>query len=110
MLPSLLALLALAPGQVDDRTITPFLDDRTVAVLRLDLGAIDLDVLAPRVAAALDIPAARLGEVKKRYAGLLAGLKKAGAGRVYAVFSLADDGAALVVVPLGKDADAKALA
>jgi hypothetical protein len=111
-LPLLLSATAAQAQDAHARALAPFLDERTVAVLHIDLGAIDLDRITPRIAAALDVPAARLNEPKKRFGEILNGLKKAGATHLYLVMSLADvpDYSAFAVVPLAKGTDAKALA
>ncbi len=105
----LLAALADAPldksGEARARAVAPFVEGRTVAILHLDLTAL------ARADAARDAALARLGlaGLKKELAPRLRRLAAARATDLFVVASLADDDPPFLVVPLGKDTDAKAV-
>jgi hypothetical protein len=95
----LLSLACLRAARADEaKTLAPFLDERTVAVLRLDLRKLDVAKLAESVS-----PKAK---PTKELAGFVEGLVKDGAGVVYVVASLADlpDEYPFLLVPTGKKA------
>jgi hypothetical protein len=101
----LTVLLGLAAARADDgKALAPFLDDRAVAVLRLDLAGADVGRLVERLAAAAGLKAASPAEATKEWSALAGGLVKDGAGVTYAVVSLADE-EPFLVLPLGKGAD-----
>jgi hypothetical protein len=107
-------LAAPAPGaegttpEEAARAVAPFLDDRTVAVLYVDLRALDVAALADRAAALGKPGAADLTELRQEGDALVKGLTAAGARDLFVVASLADlpGGPPFVVVPLPEKADA----
>src|SRR4051812_49421533 len=90
------------------RAVAPFVDEQTVGVARVDLTRIDADALLARVAEAAKLEAEEVEGAKRALRGWVAGLTRAGAKELYAVFSLADlpTQPPFVVVPLGSRADA----
>jgi hypothetical protein len=117
---SLLAATLTAPGPAAGpkfdagsraRDVAPFLDDRTVAVLHVDLAAADANALLDRVAAVGKLQARDLAEPRQELAALVKALTGAGARHLYVVASLIDvpGEPPFVVVPLAQDADAKPL-
>jgi hypothetical protein len=110
----LLAALAAAPAAAAEapaKALAPFLDDRTVAVLHVNLAAVDVDALAARLAAAGRIDVKELAAPKKGLSAFLKALTGAGVKELYVVASLIDvpDRPPFVVLRLGKGADVKAL-
>jgi hypothetical protein len=106
---ALAALTFAASARGDDgKALTPFLDDRAFAVLRLDLNRIDVPKLVGRLTAAMKRKPAYLTPTTKEWSATIEGLVKDGAGVVYAVASLADvpDEPPFLVVPLRDGADA----
>lgn len=100
----LLLLACLQPPRADEaKALAPFLDDRTVAVLRLDLRKLDVAKLVASIA-----PKAK---PTKELAGFVEGLVKDGGDVLYAVASLADlpDEYPFLLVPLTEKADVEAL-
>jgi prepilin-type processing-associated H-X9-DG protein len=107
-------LAGAAPDKLADacaRAIAPFLEDRTIAVLYVDLPALDVEALAGRLVAVGKLKATDLAEPKKTLSALLKSLTGAGARDAFVVFSLVDlpEDPPFVIVPLGKGADARAL-
>ena len=113
-----LILIAALPALAADRkfdadakakTIAPFIDDRTVAVLHVDLDAIDVDALLKKADAVTKIDAAEQTQLKAALAVNLEGLKKAGAHEYYVVVSLSDlpNQGPFSVIPLTKTGNAK---
>ncbi len=93
------------------KTIAPYLDDRTVAVVHVDLTRLDVDAFADKFAALTKMKLDDLAQEKKAVAFLLQTLTKAGAKDAFLVVSLIDlpNGTPFVVLPLGKDGDPKAI-
>src|SRR5262245_37725013 len=115
-IPVLLALSLPALGQeprfdpaARAAAIAPFLDGQALAVVRLDLTRADVDALATKFAALAKIDAKQLAEPKKELAARVQALTKAGAGEVFAVFSLAGDPMEepVMVVPVRAGGDTK---
>ncbi len=117
---ALLLFLAAAPAHAADhkfdpeaaaKAVAPYLDDRTVAVVHVDLTRIDVDAFADKFAALTKLKPDDLAQEKKAAAGLLQTLTKAGAKDAFFVVSLIDipSEPPFVVLPLGKDGDAKAI-
>jgi hypothetical protein len=94
------------------KAVAPYLDDRTVAVLHIDLTAVDVDVLAAKAAALVKADADSLPVPRKEAAAAVKMLTDAGARDLFLVVSLADvpEQQPFVVVPLEKEGDAKKLA
>jgi hypothetical protein len=108
---SALAILVLAlPAAADSsdaRTVAPYLDDQTLAVVRVDATKWDADALATVLGAGPDEPQ----HVKASAGRWLTAFTKAGGKQLYIVFSLADLPAVpFVIAPMGPGADATALA
>src|SRR5262245_23066970 len=113
MLPLALALCAPAVAAGQDggaRPVAPYLDDEVIGVVRVDLSRFDADGFSrwlARVQRGEKDPVGQWGTLR----AYLDGLVKAGARDVYVVLSLADlPEPPLVVLPVGKGADARALA
>ena len=115
-----LLFLAAAPLHAADRkfdpeaaakAVAPFLDDRTVAVVQVDLTRLDVDALAEKFAALTKTKLDDLAEEKKAVALMLQTLSKAGAKDAFLVVSLIDapNEPPFVVLPLAKDGDPKAI-
>jgi len=93
------------------RTIAPFLDEQTFAVVRLDLTAVDAAAVLKEFGPFGGIDAAGAKDLQTSADGWLADFKKAGGRDVYLVFSLADTpDFPFLIVPLPDGSDAKALA
>jgi Protein of unknown function (DUF1559) len=117
LLPLLLSLAA--PVHAADRkfdpvaaakVIAPFLDDRTVAVVHVDLTRLDVDAIAKRLADLANIKVEEIEE-KKAVSDTLQALLKAGAKDLFVVVSVSDlpTDMPFLVLPVEKDADAKAI-
>ncbi len=116
MSPLITAVLVLAaPAPAEDfgaaraKALAPYIDEQTVAVVRLDMTKADADALFKLLG---DLGALDPGdekEFKPVVARWLSAFKKAGGRELDYVFGLADEGLPLVVVPLGEGADVKAL-
>jgi hypothetical protein len=115
-----LLLLAAAPAHAADRkfdadaaakAVAPYLDDRTVAVVHVDLTRVDVDALFKQLVAAAGLKDADVAESKKATGETLQALLKAGAKDAFVVFSLIDlpMEPPFIVLPADKDADAKAI-
>jgi hypothetical protein len=120
LLLSLLVLSLLAPSAWAEKdrpanlahAVAPYLDESTVAVLRIDLAALDLDALKKPLLPLLkqhlgseDFPPPAISESVAR-------LKEGGVRQVYLVYSLAGlfQGPPLLVLLLEKGSKSKALA
>jgi hypothetical protein len=90
--------------------LAPFLDDQTVAVVRLDVTALNLDAAADRITKAVGLDAKLIEQPRRAADEMLANFRRAGIREIYAVFSLADIPApgpfAVVPVEGGANADA----
>jgi hypothetical protein len=104
-------LLASSVSAADGKSVAPFLDERTVAVLRLDLGKLDIADLLDRLGATAKLDKEALAGTKKEWSAWLKELTAAGGREMYVIGSLAEvpDHPPFVVLPLARDADAKAL-
>jgi hypothetical protein len=92
------------------RAIAPFVDADVVAIGRVDLTKVDVDVLARRLIADQESAA----EASQAIAPWIAALRKAGARQIYLLVALHDvmspaNSAAPVIVPLSEGADAKTI-
>jgi hypothetical protein len=104
-------LPAAAADDARAKTIAPFLDEQTLAVARIDLTKVDGDSLVTALAALGGIEADEAKDLKPDAERWLDEFRKAGGKELYLVFSLADiPEVPFVIVPLGANADAKALA
>jgi hypothetical protein len=109
-------VLCLLPAGVvragESGAVKPFLDEQTIAVLRLQPGKLDVAALLDRLAAQAKLDEDTVGEAKKEWAGWLKGLHAAGAKEVFVVASLDDvpDRPPFVVVPLEKESAANKVA
>ncbi len=94
------------------KAVAPFVDDRTVVVLHVDLDAIDLDALLKKAEAVVKIDPAEKALAKAGLGNALDTLKKAGAHDYYLVVSLADLPAQgpFSVIPVDKNGDPKQIA
>ena len=115
-----LLFLAAAPLHAADRkfdpeaaakAVAPYLDDRTVAVVQVDLTRLDVDALAKQLAAVANLKMEEIADDKEAVSDALQALLKAGAKDVFLVVSLIDVPSELpfLVLPVANDADAKAL-
>lgn len=107
----LLLLTAAAPGQDSpaDR-IAPYLTDDAFAVARVDLAAVNVEAAFQRLGPFLALSGEDVDDLRRR-AGLVEGLRKAGARELFAVVATADlpQHAPAVVVTTAADADTKAI-
>lgn len=105
---TMLVLLAAGlPATADEVTgLARVLDERTVAVLRVDLATVALDKAIPRLAKQAKPPA--LSKASRELVDRVEALRAAGVREAYLVVSLADvpDDPPFLVVPLGDKADA----
>lgn len=102
-----LALTVVPLARADDgKALSPFLDDRTVAVLRVDLGKVEVAKLVQRLAKGAKLEPGALAKTTKSWSDLVAETIKDGASVVYVVVSLADtpDEVPFLVVPTSKGA------
>ncbi|MBM4070873.1 MAG: DUF1559 domain-containing protein [Planctomycetes bacterium] len=83
-----LSQTALA-GDADRSPITPFLDDATFAVVRVNLDKVDVDAIAARLAD-LGLPAEQITAAKTRASLVLKAITDAGGKEAYAIWSMAD--------------------
>ncbi len=93
------------------KAVAPYLDDRTVAVLHVDLTAVNVDALTAKAAALAKAWTRAAPFPRKEMAAAIKALTDAGARDVYVIVSLADvpERTPFAVLPLAKDADVKAL-
>ena len=91
------------------KAVAPFLDERTVAVLHVDLTAVDVGAVADKLADLAKVNADALPFARKEMAASVKELTGAGARDLYVVVSLADipEHSPFVVIPLPKSADVK---
>ena len=116
---SLLALLCAAPVVADEpqlaaqdraKAIAPFCEERTVAIIHVDLQRIDRDKLVDKVAELTKQPRAAIARDLASVRRDLEAFKTAGGKDVFMVFSLADlPNPGLLVVPLYAGTDVEAL-
>ncbi|HVS36300.1 MAG TPA: DUF1559 domain-containing protein [Gemmataceae bacterium] len=94
------------------KTVAPYLDEQTFAVLHIDLTAVDADALIRKAAEMAKMDADALPFPRKQAAAAVKSLTDAGARDAFFVFSLADmpEWPPFLVVPLKTEADAKKLA
>src|SRR5579862_5018963 len=115
-----LVLTATLPALAADRkfdadanakTIAPYIDERTVAVLHVDLDAIDVDALMKKADSVIKLVPEEKANIAKMLSTFVDTLKKAGAHDYYLVVSLADfpEQGPFSVIPLGKTGDPKAV-
>lgn len=105
LLTSEMYVFADAGKQPPARTITPFVDEQTFVIVRIDVSQVKLDALQARLAGVL--PAKEQWAPVQRWLDALA---RAGSKEAYAGVSLSDPlGHAFAVIPLGKDVDQTAL-
>ncbi|MBI1917025.1 MAG: DUF1559 domain-containing protein [Planctomycetes bacterium] len=113
----LLVLLLCAPaaaaaeGIDPGKAVVPFLDEQTVAVVRVDLSRLDVDGFFRWLARVQRGDPRESAGPHDELRRLTDGLGKVGVREVYVVLSLADlpEGPPLVVFPVGKGTDVKAL-
>jgi hypothetical protein len=93
------------------RAVAPYLDDRTVAVLHLDLAALDVKAVEKSLAGLFKQTSAGRPEGLQELAGAAERLKEAGARALYVVFSLAElpEQPPLLLVALPEETNAAAL-
>jgi hypothetical protein len=93
------------------KAVAPYLDERTVAVVHVDLTRIDADALADQFATLTKIKLEDFADEKKTAADMLKSLTKAGAKDAFLIVTAADLPAEypMVVIPLEKGANSKAI-
>jgi hypothetical protein len=94
------------------KLVAPFLDEQTVAVVQVNLGRIDVSALLDRLGRLGDLDMDQIARMKKQAGELVGMLRDAGVERVLAVFRMErwpDSGLPFLVVPLGENADKKAI-
>jgi hypothetical protein len=98
-------------AEAAEKVVAPYLDERTVVVLHVDLTAVDLDALVKKAADLTGTRPDRLPAARKDVAAAFKALRDAGARDFFLVVSLADvpERPPFAVVPLGKDAHVKEL-
>jgi hypothetical protein len=116
MSPLIIAALVLsAPVPVEDfgaaraKILAPFIDDQTVAVVRIDLTKADPDTLFKLMREVGGLDPKDEKELKPIMAGWLGAFKKAGGRELNYFFGLPDEGEPFVIVPLAADANVKTL-
>jgi hypothetical protein len=93
------------------KAIAPFLDEQTLAVVRLDLTKLDADALATAMADLGGMGADEATHFKQTAGQWLGDFAKVGGKDLYVIASLADyPNWPFVIVPLGDGADATAIA
>jgi hypothetical protein len=111
---ALTLMLAFAvPAAADDsaKTIAPFLDEHTFAIVRLDVTKVNAEALFAVIGPFNDLDKAAIGSLQTRLDRWVTDLTKAGGRELYVVFSLADTlKFPFIVVPLSKGADAEVIA
>jgi hypothetical protein len=117
----LLGLIAALPASAAEpkfdadakaKAVAPFIDEQTVAVLHVNLDAIDLDALFKKADKLGKFDAKDKAAAKAPAAMTLDILRQVGAHDFYLVVSLADvvQGEPFSVIPVAKDGDPKAVA
>src|SRR5262245_58554557 len=104
----LLCVPATAAERVDHgKTLAPFLDEQTIAVVRIDLSRLDVDSFSRWVTRVTRSDPKEAAEPREALGQLVAGVTKARVTAVYVVLGLADlpDGTPLVIFPVGKGTD-----
>jgi hypothetical protein len=115
-----LLILAAAPAYAADRNfdpeaaakaVAPFLDERTVAVVHVDLMRVDVEAFADKYAVLTQRKLDDLAQEKKAIASVLQTLSKSGAKEAFLVVSLIDipNEPPFVVLPLEKDSTPQAI-
>ncbi|HBI44142.1 MAG TPA: hypothetical protein DDY78_15010, partial [Planctomycetales bacterium] len=91
------------------KAVAPYLDDQTVAVLHVNLAALNVDDLLNKAAAIAKMDADALSPLRRELKTLVKALTDAGAHELYVVVSLADlpERSPFVVVPLAPPKEAK---
>ncbi len=117
---------ALAQGQVAKRVfdpaerageIAPFIDEQTIVVMHLDLNRVDIDAIVKKlksIAGDIGVSEAErkmINPVQAMSSQWRSAFLKAGGRDIYVIISLADipRDPFLIVAPLGKDADVRAI-
>jgi hypothetical protein len=118
---ALVVILSVAfPAAAEDRkfdaeaaskAVAPFLDERTIALLHVDLDALDVDALVKKAELVATLEPAEKATLRNGLGNSVDALKKAGAQDVFVIASLTDLPAQgpFVVVPVGKEGDAAAV-
>lgn len=105
----LLASQSAHGGDADKSSITPFLDDATFAVVRINLDKIDIDAIAARLVD-LGLPAEQINETKTIAGLVLKAITDAGGKEAYAIWSMADRlGEPFFVLPVKDEQAAREL-
>jgi Protein of unknown function (DUF1559) len=92
----LLLCMPLAQGEekkttgIDVKALKPFLEERTVAVLHVDLTRLDLDALQKQIAPLFALVPVAPEKLPKEWTDLVVGLKKLGVTGLDVIFSMAD--------------------
>jgi hypothetical protein len=98
-------------AEAQAKTLAPFLDDQTAAIVHIDVTRIDLDALAGKLTALAGAEVPELDLPKRVARGWLDGFRKAGGRSVYVIVSIADlPGPPLLVVPVPDGAKVDQLA
>src|SRR5205085_2779722 len=102
---------AAAEGTDAGKAVVPFLDEQTFAVVRVDLSRLDVDGFFGWLARVQRGDPREIAGPSQELHRLSDALGKAGIRNVYVVLSLADlrEAPPLVVFPIGKGTDVKAL-
>src|SRR5579871_569227 len=105
------ALAAAQDAEANAKAVAPFLDERTVAVASLDLTRVDVAAIVARLIELGKYKPEALQTQKTEGQRVLTGLTKAGAKKVFVIFSLSDlpQQPPIIVLPLGPGADVQAL-
>jgi Protein of unknown function (DUF1559) len=93
------------------KAVAPFVDERTVGVLHVDLDSLDVAVLMKKAELVATLDPKEKATMTEALTEGLRGLKKAGANEIYLILSLADvpDHGPFSVIPLAKNTDASGL-
>jgi hypothetical protein len=99
------------PASIHARMVAPFLEDRTVAVLHLDLSKFEAEAVIDLVKSLAKLGPINEAEMRKQVREILAPLHDAKVGDIYIVFSLADlpENPPFAVVPVPRGGDAEAV-
>ena len=94
------------------KAVAPYLDDQTVAVLHVDLTAVDVGALADKAAALAKVGPDALPLPRKEAAAVVKALNDAGAHDLYVVVSLTDvpERSPFLVIPTAKEGAVKEVA